>query len=289
MQIVYHLGAHCTDEERLLRCLLRNRSALAEQGISVPGPARYRTLLLDTARKLRGAPAARDTQHLVLDQILEGDAPDRLVLSWDNFLGYPKDALGDQLYAGAGKRMAAFRAILPDLPHEFHLALRNPATFVPAILDRIAPRGKAPEALPDPRLLHWSDVVEALREAVPDARITVWCDEDTPLLWPEVLRAVSGHAEGTRLEDADDLLERLIGPAGVQRLNAYLASYPPADAAQRVRVVSAFLEKFASPAETEAEIEVPGWTQDLIAELTEAYDRDAARILRMDGVRMLVP
>ena len=25
MEIVYHLGAHCTDEERLLRCLLKNR------------------------------------------------------------------------------------------------------------------------------------------------------------------------------------------------------------------------------------------------------------------------
>ncbi len=38
MEIVYHLGAHCTDEDRLLRCLLKNRGILAQQGIIVPGP-----------------------------------------------------------------------------------------------------------------------------------------------------------------------------------------------------------------------------------------------------------
>ena len=45
MRIVYHLGAHCTDEDRLVRCLLKNRATLAEQGIVVPAPTRYRKLL----------------------------------------------------------------------------------------------------------------------------------------------------------------------------------------------------------------------------------------------------
>ena len=36
MRIVYHLGAHCTDEDRLVRCLLKNRAVLAEAGIAVP-------------------------------------------------------------------------------------------------------------------------------------------------------------------------------------------------------------------------------------------------------------
>ncbi|MES2145513.1 MAG: hypothetical protein V4516_14445, partial [Pseudomonadota bacterium] len=58
MQIVYHLGAHCTDEDRLLRCLLRNRGVLAERGVVVPGPARYRKLLRDTAIQLKGARAS---------------------------------------------------------------------------------------------------------------------------------------------------------------------------------------------------------------------------------------
>ncbi len=289
MQIVYHLGAHCTDEERLLRCLLRNRQTLAEQGIDVPGPTRYRNLLLEMARKLRGSPATRDTQAMVLDQIVEGDEPERIVLGWDSFMGYAQSALAERLYPGADRRIAALRSIFPDLPHEFYLALRNPATFVPAIIEKIVPRGKPPPEVPDPMQLRWSELVLAIRDAVPDAKITVWCDEDTPLLWPTVLQAVSGHDDGTVLQDADDLLERLMGPAGLQRMNAYMAGHPPADAAHRARIVSAFLDKFAAPEVVEAEIEVPGWTEDLVVALTAAYDRDVARLMQMDGVRVLVP
>jgi hypothetical protein len=71
MRIVYHLGVHCTDEEKLLRCLLKNRGTLAEQGVVVPGPARYRTLLRDTLATLKGETASEATQALVLEQIME--------------------------------------------------------------------------------------------------------------------------------------------------------------------------------------------------------------------------
>ena len=81
MRIVYHLGAHCTDDDRLIRCLLKNRAVLATQGIVVPPPNRYRTLLRDTAIQLKGAVASADTQALVLDQMMDEDAADRLVLS----------------------------------------------------------------------------------------------------------------------------------------------------------------------------------------------------------------
>ena len=70
MRIVYHLGAHFTDDERLLRCLLKNRDVLAQHDIVVPGPNRYRRLLRETATKLKGKaatvdePAATHGSHL---------------------------------------------------------------------------------------------------------------------------------------------------------------------------------------------------------------------------------
>jgi hypothetical protein len=73
MRIVYHLGAHCTDEDRLVRCLLKNRAVLADQGIIVPSPTRYRKLMRDTAVQLRGATASIETQALVLEQIMDED------------------------------------------------------------------------------------------------------------------------------------------------------------------------------------------------------------------------
>ena len=90
MRIVYHLGVHCTDEERLLRCLLRNRERLAGYGIAVPEPAAYRNLLRDTAVTLKGTTTSPEAQMAVVAQILEGEPARRLILSWDSFLSYPQ-------------------------------------------------------------------------------------------------------------------------------------------------------------------------------------------------------
>ncbi len=289
MKIVYHLGAHCTDDERLLRCLLKNRAALAAEGIVVPGPARYRTLLRDTAAQLRGQPADRATQTLLLDQIMDADRAERLIFSWDNFMGYAQGAIGATLYPAAAQRLSAFTQIFPETPHEFHLALRNPATFLPAMHSKLQLRRPETGDEADPASLRWSDLLLAIRKLVPDVPITVWCDEDTPLLWPDVLRSVSGHAADTTLADTTDLLSSILRPEGMARMTAYMAENPRLDAAQRRRVTSVFLDKFALPEAIEQDIDMPGWDDDLVATLSADYDRDITRIMQMPGVTVLTP
>ncbi len=288
MRIVYHLGAHCTDEERLLRCLLKNRQVLSEQGIVVPGPNRYRALLRDTAITLKGQAASRDTQALVLEQIMEEDRADRLILSWENFLSFPQWVLKDRLYPAAAERVRAFTQIFPEIEAEFHLAIRNPAGFLPDLFAK--QRDKTYEQFmegADPLLLHWSDVIEDVLEQNPDVPFTVWCDEDVPLIWPEVLQAVSGHAPGTVLEDADEVLAGIMASDGLARMRAYLAEHNITQPAQRRRVVSAFLDKFALPDRVEQEVELPGWTEDTVETLTAAYRADIERIRTLPGVTFL--
>ncbi|MCU0901821.1 MAG: hypothetical protein MUC82_15195 [Cypionkella sp.] len=288
MRIVYHLGAHCTDEERLLRCLLKNRAILGEQGIVVPGPARYRSLLRDTAITLKGQAASRDTQALVLDQIMEEDRAERLILSWDNFLSFPQWALKDRLYPAAAERVRAFTQIFPEIEAEFHLAIRNPAGFLPDLFAK--QRDKTYEQFMDgaePEDLHWSDVIEDVLEQNPGVPFTVWCDEDTPLIWPEVLKVVSGHDEATVLADTDELLVQIMSAEGVARMNSYMQGNPPQTAVQRRRIVSAFLDKFALPERVEMELDLPGWTAERVARLTESYYQDVARIKAMAGVTFL--
>jgi hypothetical protein len=290
MQIVYHLGAHCTDEERLLRCLLKNRAILAEEGIIVPGPAKYRTLLRDTAMSLKGQPATPEAQDAVLEQIISETSVDRLILSWDNFLGYAQGALRRGIYSSGAERMAAFCKIFPDAPAEFFIAIRNPATFVPAVFQK--QHGRAYDEFMDGvevETLRWSTLIAALRDANPQAEITVWCDEDTPLLWPEVLQAVSGHSDAITLADTDDLLASIMSADGMSRMAAYTATHPPQNEVQRRRVVSAFLDKFALPDQIDVTIEMDGWSEDLVARMTESYDLDVARIIAMDGVTFLSP
>jgi hypothetical protein len=290
MRIVYHLGAHCTDEERLLRCLLKNRDALATEGIVVPGPAKYRTLLRDTAMSLKGEPPTQEAQDLILDQIISDDEADRVILSWDNFLGYAQGALRGGIYSSGAERMKAFCQVLPDCEAEFHIAIRNPATFVPAVYQK--QHARSYEEFMDGvevEALRWSTLIAALRDANPDVPITVWCDEDTPLLWPEILQAVSGHSDAVTLTDTDDLLATIMSEDGMNRMRSYMQSHPPQNTAQRKRVVSAFLDKFALPEQIDFEIEMEGWSEDLIAQTTQAYDLDVARIIAMDDITFLAP
>lgn len=289
MRIVYHLGAHCTDDERLIRCLWKNRETLAEQGIIVPAPTRYRSLLRDTAVTLKGRPASRDTQAVVLDQIMEEERADRLILSWDNFLSYPQWVVrGHALYPAAAERIRAFTQIFPEIEAEFHLAIRNPASFLPVLYSR--QRGKTFDEVmggADPRDLSWLKLVEEVRTLNPDAKLTVWCDEDTPLIWPEVLRAVSGHALGTVLTETDDLLAEIMSPEGFDRMRAYLTANSPASILQRRRIVSAFLDKFALPDQVDMELDLPDWDEAMIEDLTDRYRHDIARIRTLAGVTFI--
>ena len=290
MRIVYHLGAHVTDEERLLKCLLKNRDLLAGHGVVVPGPKRYRNLLRDTAIELKGASASRDTQALILDQIMEEDVANRLILSWDSFLSLPPWAVKERLYPAAGERVRAFSQIFPEIEAEFFLALRNPATFLPSLL-RLLPGKTYAEFIGATDLfdLNWSDVVERILADNPGVPLTIWCDEDTPLIWPEVLRAVADMPEDCALEGEQDLLASLMSGEGLSRMQSYLESHPPATVLQRRKIVSAFLDKFALPDRIEQEVDLPGWTESLVDELTQAYEADVQRIQAMAEVDFIAP
>ncbi|MFM2389750.1 MAG: hypothetical protein RLZZ437_1305 [Pseudomonadota bacterium] len=290
MRIVYHLGAHCTDEERLIRCLLKNRGVLGAQGIVVPPPSRYRTLLRDTAIQLKGAPATPETQALVLEQIMAEDTAERLVLGWDNFLSFPNWALQGRLYPAAGERVRAFSRIFPDIETDYFLALRNPATFVPAIL-AVQPTKTYDEYMAgaDPRNLRWSEMIARVQAANPGARLTIWCDEDTPLIWPEVLAAITGHTDDTVLEGSFDVLEMIMSPVGLKRLRAFIDTKGPFTVDRRRRAITAFLDKFALPAAIDYAINLPQWDAQMVAAMTDSYIADCATIAAMPGVTFITP
>ena len=291
MQVVYHLGVHCTDEDRLLKCLLKNRGLLAEQGTVVPSPRRYRKALREALRSLNGRPAPTDMQEELLDTVMDEDHADRLVFSQQSFLAAPARALEmNMFYHEAGEKTAALARLFPQAECEFHIALRNPATFIAALFARTEETDFEGFVTGiDPRSLRWSDMVARVRNAAPGAAVTVWCNEDTPLIWTELLRALAGHDPQTELEGSYDFLATIMSPAGLARMKTYLESHPLQNELQRRRVVAAFLDKYAIEDEVEIELDLPGWTEDLVEEMTEGYEEDLFEIERMEGVRFITP
>ncbi len=229
MQVVYHLGAHATDAERLLRCLLKNRTGLADAGILVPPPGRYRMLLRETVAKLKGAPATRHMQGMMLETVTDGDSAARIVFSSDDFLGIAHRVIGEAgFYSMAARRVAALANLFPEAEAEFHIAICNPASLVPHLIGEI--RGATYATVmgdTDPMSLRWLPVIRAMRDALPEARLVVWCHEDAPLIWPEALRAVAGLPDAGVMEGDDDLLRTIMRPEGHKRLTEYLPNIRP--------------------------------------------------------------
>lgn len=289
MEIVFHIGAHCTDEDRIIKCLLKNRVLLAGEGIVVPWPRQYRFLFRDLLNRLRGRRASAEMQTLILDAVMAQDRPERVVFAHDMLLGLRSDALGSgRLYPGGAARVQALRNLFPDHAVSFRIGLRDPATFLQAL--HAASEPASPAALPggiDPLRLRWSALIEEMRAAVPDAPITAWCNEDLAVLWPEVLRAVAGHAPATTLAHQGEFMAELMLPEGLARMKAYFTDHPPASEARRRRAVAAFLQKFGRPEKLEVEIDLPGWTQDYVEAVSAAYDADLARIAALPGVTLV--
>lgn len=296
MQLAFHLGAHFTDEERLIRTLAGNSAVLAGARVHVPSPRAYRTALRDALLALKGRPADAETQAQLRETCVQGaiGPVERLVFSYENFLALPDRAItAAGLYPAAADKLAPLANLFPEAETEFHLALVNPAVLIAGLVARQPGRsydeilsGQPPEAL------RWGPVVARMAGAVralPRARLVVWCNEDLPLIFPEVLRSLGGIVPAIPLAGEDGLIETLMTDEGMRRMRSYVAQHPPQTVAQRRKVAMAFLDKFARPEALEAEIPLPGWTDELVARISTDYEADTAGIADLEGVSFIAP
>ncbi|MGA1180367.1 MAG: hypothetical protein ACO3U1_07160 [Marivivens sp.] len=291
MQIVYHIGANCTDDDRLLKSLLKNVDAFAAEGIKVPGPGKYRRIIRETIQNLNGAQPSPDTRDILLDTILYDEAVNRLIMSHSAFICIPNHIFADGVFYGrADAKIAGLVSLFPDDEIEMFLGIRNPATFVPAVFKQ-AKHSNFAQFLSGIPLdqIRWSDVVERIQEAAPKASWTVWCNEDTPLIWSQLIREISGVDPLAKITGGFDLLASIMAPEGMKRFFDYLKSHPPATEIQKRRIIAAFLERYVIEAEVIEEFDLPGWTAEVVNHLTEAYEEDIYRISRMPGVNFIAP
>ena len=290
MEIVLHVGAHSTDEDNLLKCLYKNKDRLAEKGIIVPEPSRYRPAIRETMQALVGDIAPIETQEALIDSIIDEDHAKRVILSHESFFCVPGRSIGKgDLYPTASLKLARLRNLFSRENVQLCIALRNPATFIPTMFERAKnPNFETFLDGSDPMALRWSGLITRLRTMVPDAPITVWCNEDTPLLWPQILKAIAGTDDNFRFDGVNDFLGTIMGRGGLNRLESYLEAHPPQTENQRERIIAAFLDKFGGDA-LEQEINLPGWTEAYVSQLSELYERDVELLDAMPGVTFITP
>ena len=64
MEMVFHLGVHCTDGDRLLKTLLNNREWLLGKGTEIVTPQRHRGLFEEALMALNGGRAGEEEDEL---------------------------------------------------------------------------------------------------------------------------------------------------------------------------------------------------------------------------------
>ena len=291
MHLALHTGAHYTEQERLIKSILRNAGVLSGRGTHVPGPNSYRGLLRDTLNAMTKAPPAPDAGDVLLEVILDGVKADRVVLSDANFFRTAGTAIQrGVLYPAAPERMAHMARLFPDATLEIFLGLRNPATLIPILHEKsIHPDAERFWDGHTPQDVRWLDTVSDIREAVPDVPMTIWCSEDLPLIWSEVVREICGMDPQEKIIGGFDLLSAIMSKEGMERLRSYLHNHAEMTEVQKRRVISAFLDKFALDEEIEQELDMEGWDDALVEEITELYDEDVVAIGRLPGVTVLSP
>lgn len=289
MQIVFHIGANCTDEDRLLKSMLKNGDVFSHEGIKVPGPGKYRRLIRETIQNLNGAMPAPDTRGILLDAILDDDDATRLVLSNPNFICISNRIFDDGLfYAQTEAKITALLQLFPEDEIELFMALRNPATFLPDVFadSKTNTLGEYLHGI-DPLQIRWSNVVQRIRQCAPQAKLSVWCNEDTPMIWAELVRRISGVSNDTKITGGFDLLASIMSTEGMNRFLNYLRTHPPQTENQKRRIIGAFLDKYALEDEIEKTIDLPGLTEELIEDMTDVYEDDLNLIAQMPDVHFI--
>ena len=286
LHVAFHVGVHATDGDHLWRSLAQNAAALRAQGCELCENAINEPILNEALATLKGGTASAEMEEVILDALVEGEQTRRLIMSRPSFLGVPSGALSvEGMMPYAGNKMLGLANTLPNAQAEFFMGLKNPVTLINQLVARNPAHNAPLAARHDPMGRRWAPTLRHAVQALRGRRLVVWCHEDMPLIYPEVLRRLAGVEADMPLKGDMRLLDGLLTEAGVQALRAGLVPDMGSDA--RRTLIETVLAAHVRPERLRAEITVPDWTPELVAGMTEAYHRDIAEIAALPGVEFI--
>lgn len=288
MEVVCHLGAHCTEGNRIQKTLQKNRSLQAGSGVLIADPAHYVRAL----NRLGNQNTTKSDSQFPDDKTkheIASASPDRLVISSERYFGLLRNTLkGGRFYALAEQKLQRLTQIFPSANINVVLIVRNPATFIPALFAKSKASGvfELTDGI-DPRDYYWSELFSRLSKNFPQLNFTICCFEDLPFLWGELIRDIIGVPIDQKIKGGFDLFETIVSDDGMKRFRQFLAQNPKLNELQKRRVMTAFLDKFAVEEKLYEAILLPGWDDCLIEELSEQYFEDVLTWERLHNLTLL--
>lgn len=291
MQFAIHAGAAFTDEGRLLRSLQVNGDLLTQNGVAVFGPRRFRQVFKPAFQALNTRPPLPDEVESIRSNLPIQPWVKRAIFVSEDFIGEKDVVLSDgQFYPFAGKRLSVLEESFGDCQLELFLALRNPGSFIPKHLMSL-PEQAREGVIRNNDLSHlsWVRMIEDILDFAPGVQITLWCNEDIPLIWGDVVRSVGGLASDVPIKDEYDLLISLLTEEGQAEAQAVLNQEATLSRTEIRDTLSDVLENHAQPEKVEEELNLPGWSDEIVDAFSELYEQDLTKLETMAGVKVLKP
>ena len=132
-------------------------------------------------------------------------------------------------------------------------------------------------------------MIARIRRAAPNAQLTVWCNEDTPLIWEQLIRLQTGLAPNVPVTGQYDLLAQIVTPEGMEAFTQAKAQAAQKSNGALQNLIADVMEEFAVPEQVEDAIDWPELDADTVAALTAAYEDDLEVIAQMEGVTLILP
>jgi len=293
MDILLHAGAHPTDNDTLMVSMNNNKPALDRCQVAVPDPVLYRRSLRQAMRQIEGAQFTDELRDMLYDSICGDQPPDTLamVLSVPMLFAPPAQTVAQGVFfPQAVEKLRSAVEVFKNDRIKLFFAIRNPATYLAALMKTCDSNnlsavtgGSAPETL------RWSELFLRLQAHFMDMEITVWCYEDSPFVWQDVIRAVGQVPPNIAIKDTYCLYLHLLSDVGQARFVAYMNKNTNLSAEKKREVMFAFAEKFGRPEIMDQDVSITGLAQEEVDFLTDLYEDDLAKIVEIPNVRLIFP
>lgn len=290
-ELVFHLGAHATDDGQIAGWLAQNAAVLSGQGLVVAQPRRF-LAQISQALAAHGpdGPATPEREAALLQALGLSEERRRLVVSAPGLLGPAAQVIAPEGFyiKDVARRVYGLRVLFPRTRLHLLLAVRGAEGFLPALLAPM-PDDAADTLLPhlDDDILPWSLLVSTLRRQAPAAALTVWRHEDLGQVWPQVLAALTGPGRRVPMAGMMGFAGMGLTAQGRLRAERYLAANPPGDAARLQKVLALFAGRFGHQSEPASLPALPEWAVAHVHRLARSYETEWADIASLDGVRAL--
>ena len=161
-------------------------------------------------------PDLEKTRLELLADILGNTEADRAIFTNGNFIRVPNRIFENEVfYTLTVEKLQAFGALFNGHYIEISICIRDPKSVVPAAFGEL--HGRSYDRLmagTRAEVLQWHGLIDQIRATSPNAKITAWCNENTPFIWPRLLRCVMCLTDEDPVEGGYDLIASALTQSG---------------------------------------------------------------------------